>query len=326
MTTTATILTRAIGTALLLAGLAPSTPVDAASWPERTVRVIVTNPPGTGIDVITRLFAERLSARWKQPVVVENLVGADGIVAAREFVGKRDSHSLLYGFPGLITMNPLMHEKLPYDPARDLVPIASTTDNFVAIAASASLKVASLPDLVALARTRANKLNWAATPGTPFFAFAGLQKSAGVEMVHVPYRDFNQALVDLAEGRIDAVATGLAPLRSHVQAGKIKLLAFINRGRAPFAPEVPTVAEAGYADLTFDAVTGFFGGRDMPGELRERIAADIRAIAAEPAVKDRVAKLGSVVSTGTPADFAAAIEKQRAQVAAIHRTIAKPAQ
>ena len=88
--------------------------------------------------------------------------------------------------------------------------------------------------------------------------------------------DFNQAIVDLGEGRIDAVASGVAPLRPHAATGKIRLLAFINRQRAPFAPEVPTVAEAGYPDLTFDAVTGFFGWRDMPAELRERIAANVR--------------------------------------------------
>jgi tripartite-type tricarboxylate transporter receptor subunit TctC len=285
------------------------------------------NPPGTGLDVVARLFAERLSARWKQPVIVENIPGADGNIAAREFVANRDNHTLLYSFPGLITINPLMYEKLQFDPARDLVPIASTSDNFVAIAASASLNVDSLAALVALARQRGGKLNWAATPGVPFYAFAGLQKSAGADMVQVAYRDFNQALVDLGEGRIDAVASGVAPLRAHTATGKVRLLAFINRQRAPFAPEVPTVAEAGYPDLTFDAVTGFFGWRDMPAELRERVAGNVQEIAADPAVQGRLIKKGSVARGSTPAEFAAAIEEQRAKVASIARTMAKkPAQ
>ena len=312
---------------LLFAGLTLLAPVEATAWPERTVRVIMPNPPGTGLDVVARLFAERLAARWRQPVIVENIPGADGNIAAREFAAKRDNHTLLYSFPGLITINPRMYEKLPFDPARDLVPIASTSDNFVAIAASGSLKVDTLATLVQLARTRGGRLNWAATPGVPFFAFAGLQKGVGVDMVQVGYRDFNQAIVDLGEGRIDAVASGVAPLRPHVETGKVRLLAFVNRQRAPFAPEVPTVAEAGYPDLTFDAVTGFFGWRDMPAELGERIAANVREIASDPAVHGRLIKMGSVARGSTPAEFAAAIEEQRVKVASIARAMAKnPAQ
>jgi tripartite-type tricarboxylate transporter receptor subunit TctC len=306
---------------LLLAGFTLIAPVEASAWPERRIRVIMPNPPGTGLDIVARLFAERLAARWKQPVIVENLPGADGNIAAREFVAKPDNHTLLYSFPGLITINPLTYEKLPYDPARDLVPIASTSDNYLAIAASENLKVDSLAALVQLARSRGGKLNWAATPGVPYFAFAGLQKSTGIDMVQVSYRDFNQAIVDLGEGRIDAVASGVVPLRPHAETGKLRLLAFINRQRAPFAPQVPTVAEAGYPDLTFDAITGFFGWRDMPAELRERIAADVREIASEPAIQERLVKMGSIARGSTPAEFVAAIEEQRAKIAAIARGI-----
>ena len=302
-----------------LALMAPSS--LAQNWPQRTVRVLVPNPPGVGIDVIARLFAERLANRWRQPVIVENLPGADGIVAAREFVSKRDNHTLLYSFPGLISINPLLHEKLPYDPDRDLVPIASTSENALAIAVSAILGVGSLGELALLARSRPGKLTWAATPGVPYFAFAAFQKGSGGEMVQASYRDFNQALVDLGEGRIDAVAAGVTPLLPHVHSGKIKLLAFITRERVPIAPDIPTVVEAGYANLPLSGATGFFGWRDMPTELRERIAADIREIAADPAIVQRLAKIGSVVRGSTPAEYAAAIEEQRTTMAAIAKLI-----
>jgi tripartite-type tricarboxylate transporter receptor subunit TctC len=302
-------------------------PLLAQSWPQRTVRVILPNPPGVGIDVIARLFAEPLSGRWGQPVIIENLPGADGIAAVREFVGRRDNHTLLYSFAGLITINPILHEKLPYDPARDLVSIASTSDNFLAIAVSESLKVGSLAELEKLARSRPGKLTWAATPGLPYYALAAFQMSSGSDMVQASYRDFNQALADLGEGRIDVVAAGVTPLLSQVQTGKIKLVAFINPGRAPVAPEVPTVTEAGYPQLTFSAVTGFFGWRDMPTELRERIAADIRAIAAEPAIQARLTSMGSAARGSTPLEFDQAIEEQRAKVAAIAKAVAsKPKQ
>ncbi|HEY7297904.1 MAG TPA: tripartite tricarboxylate transporter substrate binding protein [Xanthobacteraceae bacterium] len=311
---------------ILLAGLVAAAPVEAKAWPERTVRVIMPNPPGTTLDVIARLFAEKLAANWRQPVIVENLPGADGNLAAREFVGRHDNHVLLYSFPGLITINPLLYEKLPYDPVRDLVPIAFTSDNFIAIASSGSLKVDSVAGLVELARSRAAKLNWAATPGLPYFALAGLQRAAGVAMVQVPYRDFSQAVGDLGEGRIDAAAAGVTPFLSSTQAGKVRLLAFINRQRAPFAPSVPTIAEAGYPDLTFDAVTGFFGWRDMPPDLRERLAADVREVASDPAVRERLLRLGSVPRSGTPAEFVAAVQDQRDKIAAIARAIGTKAQ
>ena len=293
---------------------------SAQDWPQRTVRVIVPLPPGTAIDVSARLIAEQLSARWKQPVIVENVAGADGVLAAKEFVGRRDDHTLLYSFAGLITINPLLYEKLPYDP-RDLAPIATTSDNFLVVAASAKLKIGSLADLLKRARSSSAKLNWAATSGIPYFAFAGFLKSAGVEMVYVPYRDFSPALSDLGEGRIDVASTALTQLIPHAQAGRATFLALLNRTRTPLAPDVPTAAEVGYPDLAFDGVTGLFGGKDMPPRLRERIATDVRAVVENPAVRDRLPPLGIVARASTPAEFTTAIEDQRKKIAAIATAI-----
>jgi len=293
---------------------------SAQDWPQRTVHMLVPLPPGTAIDVSARLIAEHLSARWKQPVVVENIAGADGVLAAKEFAGRRDDHTLLYSFAGLITINPFLYEKLPYDP-RDLAPIATTSDNFLVVASSAKLKIGSLAELLKHARASSSKLNWAATSGIPYFAFAGFVKSAGVDMVYVPYRDFNPALSDLGEGRIEVVSTALTQLIPHAQAGRVKFLALLNRTRAPLAPDVPTAAEMGYPDLAFDGVTGLFGGKDMPSRLRERIAADVRAVVDTPAVRDRLPPLGIVARPSTPAEFTAAIEEQRKKIAAIATAI-----
>jgi tripartite-type tricarboxylate transporter receptor subunit TctC len=307
----------AVGLALGLS----AAPAFADAWPQRSVRVVVPVPPGVGLDVITRLYAERLAARWRQPVVVENLPGADGIIAIREFATKRDNHTLFYYGSAAIIINTLMYQKLPYNTDRDLVPIATASENALAIAVPTSLGVGSLGELAKLARSRPGKLTWAATPGGPHFAFAAFEKSSGAGMVRATYRDFNQALIDLREGRIDAVAAGVAPLLPHARAGKIKLLAFVNSRRAPVAPDVPTAAEAGYPDVTISAVTGFFGWRDMPGDLREQVAVDIRAVAADAAVGDRLAKIGSIARGSTPAEFAADIEAARTRFAAIAKMI-----
>src|SRR5438128_2536522 len=174
---------RALAVALLATWVLAAAPSIAQTWPQRTVRVIVPLPPGIPTDLVCRLFADRLSERWRQPVVVENRQGADGIPALSGFVSARDDHTLLCSFPGIVTINPLIYERLPYDPSRDLVPVVSLSDNFIGIAVAGALKVSSLDDFVKLARSQPGKLNWAASPGNPLYGFAGLLKSAGIEMV-----------------------------------------------------------------------------------------------------------------------------------------------
>src|SRR5205823_8620885 len=140
--------------------------------------------------------------------------------------------------------------RLPYDPAKDLVPIVPLIDNFLGVSATASLKVNSRADLVTAARAQTGKINWAATPGLPYYIVLALQRSAGLDMVQVSYRDFAPAYQDLNQGRLHVAATGVPTLLPHHQAGTAKLLVVSNRERSPQAPDVPTAAEAGYPDLT----------------------------------------------------------------------------
>ena len=304
--------------ATLVAALAMSpAPSIAEAWPQRTVRIIVPLPAGSGTDIAARWCAERLAARWGKPVIVENRQGSDGIPAVMGVIGARDNHTFLFSFAGVVTINPFIHEKLPYDPARDLVPIASVADNFLAIGVSATLNVNTLAEFVTLARTQPGKLNWAATPGLPHYVFAAIQKSTGIELIRASYREFGPALADLGEGRIHAVASSISILTPPVQAGRARMLMVVNRARSPLAPDVPTAAEAGYPELTFDGVVGFYGTRDMPAEITDRVAADVAAVANDPTLAERLASLGSALRVGTPAEFAAAIEEQRAKIAAI---------
>ena len=151
----------------------------AQSWPQRTVKLIVPLSPGTGTDVTARLYADRLSQRWGQPVVVENRPGADALVAVSAFVGARDEHTLLFSFGGPVTINPILMDKLPYDPERDLVPIVSASDSFLAVAVANYLDINSLDELAKRARAEPGKLTWAATAGLPRFAFAGFARARG---------------------------------------------------------------------------------------------------------------------------------------------------
>ena len=313
--------------AILIAAVALPAAAQAQSsaWPNRTVRVITPLGPGSGMDIAARTFAERLSQRWGQAVVVENRQGADGILAVQAMMADRDNHSLLFSFAGLISINPLINDKLPYDPARDVVPVAAALDSTLAVVATASINASTLQEFVALARAEPGKLNWAATTGLPLYVVAALQKSANIDITQIAYRDFAPAFQDFAGGRVHLLATGITLLLPQVASGRGRFLMIPNRDRSPLAPDVPTAREAGFPDLTFDATNGFYGWRDMPEELKNKIAADVRAIASDPAVAERLKATGAVMRPGTPADFAAAIEEQRKKVAAVMQTMtAKP--
>ena len=313
------------GVAVCAMSAPSSAQAPSQSWPQRTVRLITPLGPGSGMDIAARTFAEKLSQRWGHPVVVENRQGGDGIPAVQSMLSDRDNHSLIYGFAGLVSINPIIHEKLPYDAARDIVPVASVVDATIPLVVSETLKVGSTAEFVALARAQPGQLNWAATTGLPLYIVAALQKSAGIDITQISYRDFGPAFQDFATGRVHLLATGITGLLPQVNAGRGKFLFVPNRERSPLAPDVPTAVEAGFPDLTFDAVNGIYGWRDMPAALKDRIAADVRAIAADPAVAERLKPTGAVMRPGTAAEFSAAIAQQRAQVAAVAQMlVAKP--
>ena len=292
---------------------------QAQSWPQRTVRFIVPLGPGSATDISARLVAERLQQRWGQPVVIENRPGGDGFLAITAFLAANDDHTLLYAGMGTFTAHPYLHEKLPYN-RDDIVPVAGVSNIVVAVAVPDSLKVNSLAELVSLARAQPGKLNAAAVPGITDFITSAFLKTAGLEMARVPYRDINQSLADLGEGRIQVALLSLSMVQPQVQAGKARLLAVTSRNRVPSLSEVPTVSEAGHPVLELEGLVGLYGPRTMLPELRERIASDIRGVV-DPAMAARLATTGQVLNVTTPAEYAAAIEDQRAKVAAVAQII-----
>ena len=301
--------------AAALAFVASATPSPAQTWPQRPVKLLVTLGPGSGVDIGTRLLADRLSKRWGQPVVVENRPGGDGLVAISAMIAAQDDHVLLASPTSSFTAHPFVYKNLPYKP-EDLQPIARVSNTIIVMAVPADLPVKSLAELVALARAQPGKLNWAGTTGAIDFLVAGFLRTAGLSLSKVPYRNQVEAANDLAAGRIQLNETAYAIVRPQLQAGKIKLLAVTNGVRAPVLPDVPTVTEAGYPDLALDGLVGFFGPPEMPLPLREHIAADVGEVGADPAIAARLNDTGQLPNFGGPAEFHAAIELQRARVAA----------
>jgi tripartite-type tricarboxylate transporter receptor subunit TctC len=317
-----------IALAATLAVAAAAWPVTARAqvaaatqpWPQHPVRFILPLGPGSGSDIGARLFAERLTARWGQPVVIENRPGGDSFVAITAFIGAHDDHTLLFAPTSTFTAHSILHSKLPYDP-RELMPIARVTNTLIALSVPASLGVGTVKELVALARARPGKLNRASITGALDFVLSGFLKGADLTMEKVPYRDPVQAVTDLAEGRIQVYTAAFAIVQSQLQAGTVKAVAMTNRQRAPTAPSIPTAAEAGYPALEFDGLVGLFGPTSMAPALRDRIANDIREVASDPYIEPRLIATGQILNPGTAAEFAAAIGEQRSKLAAIAKAL-----
>jgi tripartite-type tricarboxylate transporter receptor subunit TctC len=294
---------------------------DTVPWPQRQVRIVVTFPPGSANDAAARILADALGKRWGHTVVVENRTGAEGTLGVASFVAAHDDHTLLYSVAGSVTVAPLLIDKLPYDPDRDLVPIVATASIVLTVAIHHSLPAKSLDDLVSVLRAAPGRYAWASGPTLPRYAFEAFLKRNGLSMNYVAYRDAAQPQADLGEGRIQLLFTSLLASHSPVQLGKARFLAIANSSRAGRIPDVPTVREAGHPELSIDGLSGLFGWRGMPDALRRRIAADVTAVVSEPDAGRRIEATGQLVIGGTPEQFEAGIAEQRAFITEVAKLI-----
>lgn len=300
-----------------------STPAPAENWPQRPVRFIIPFGPGAGADIGARLIQEQLQKHWGKPVVIENRPGGDSMVAIQAFLSANDDHTFLWAPSGNFTVHPTLYQKLPYDPA-DIVPIARFSNTILAVGVPAAMQINTLKELVERVRAAPGKFNETAVPGVTDFAFDYLAKTEGLVVQKVPYRDTVQAASDLGEGRIQIYASSYAILRPQTEAGRIKVLAVMGRERAPSLPDIPSVAEAGYPAAEMEGLVGLFGVKDVPAELREKIAADVVAAARDPAVVARLNATAQTPNPGGPKEFAESIARQRAQIAIIAKAVGIP--
>jgi tripartite-type tricarboxylate transporter receptor subunit TctC len=305
--------TASLGLAASLAALAA--PTRAQAWPQRPVKFILPLGPGSGADISARMIAERLTKKWGQPVVIENRPGAEGVIAINAVLSARDDHILLFGPSSSYVGHPYTLEKVPYN-QDDLKPIARVTSTLVSVGVTPKLNVGSLKELFDLARAQPGQFNWTTITGVTDIIVGGFVKKAGLDMVRLRYRDPVTAVTDVSEGRVHLYVAAFAISRGPAAAGRIKLIAMTNRERAPVRPDLPTVAEAGFPDLSFDGNVGVFGPPNVEPELRERIAADVTEIVRDPEVAKRLEATGQLLRPGGAAEFAAAIKDQAEKLAA----------
>ena len=306
--------------AIALFTLACAAPAQAQSWPSRTVKFIVPFGPGAGADIGARLFAEKLTAKWGQPVVIENRPGGDSIVAIQAFLSANDDHVLLFGPSGNFTVHPFNYSKLSYNPA-DLIPIARASNTLLAAAVKSDAPYKNVKEFTEAVRASPGTFNYGAVPGITEFTFWGYVYHEKLNLTQVPYRDINVAPVDLGEGRIQMVMASYAIVQPQVNAGRIKLFVVNNKTRIAPAPDVPTAREQGYPSLEVEGLVGLFGLKSMSDELKEKIVADFRAVAADGSIAERLKATGQAINVGGPKEFADSINEQRANVAAVAKAI-----
>jgi tripartite-type tricarboxylate transporter receptor subunit TctC len=297
-----------------------SAPAQVQNWPTRAVKFIIPFGPGAGADIGARLFAEKLTARWGQPVVVENRPGGDSVVAINAFLSANDDHVLMFGPSGNFTVHPFIYSKLNYNPA-DIIPIARASTTLLAAAVKADAPYSNVKEFTEAVRANPGKFNYGAVQGITEFTFWGYVHHEKLQITQVPYRDINVAPVDLGEGRIQMVMSSFAIVQPQVNAGRIKLFVVNNKTRIAAAPNVPTAREQGFPSLEVEGLVGLFGLKSMSDELKEKIAADFRAVTADGSIAERLRATGQAINVGGPKEFTASINEQRANVAAVVKAI-----
>ena len=307
--------------ALLLAILSPCVAAAQAWSPARAVKLVVPFAPGGQPDVVARAVAEPLSRALGQPVIVENRPGAGGNIAA-ELVAKApaDGHTLLVGTNGPLAVSAALDPTLPYDPLRDLAPITlvGTSPNLIAV--HPALGVRTLRELVARARAEPGALNFASVGKGSIsqLSMELLNSVAGIRTVHVPYNGGAPAVLALVAGDVQLLSLNPTALIPQLQAGKIAVVAQTGARRSPLIPDVPTVAESGYAGFDSDVWIAIAAPAKTPPAAIARLHAELARIIRDPALKASLWDRQWIDPVGgTPAEAAEVIRREKAKWARI---------
>jgi tripartite-type tricarboxylate transporter receptor subunit TctC len=302
-----------------------ATGVGAQGYPERPVRVLVGYPPGGGTDLVARLIAVPLSERWRQPVVVENRPGANAILATEAVAkAKPDGYTLLMAYATELALNPATHRKLPYDPVRDLAPIAQLASAPLVMAVHPSLAAQDLPGLVALAKAKPGALSYSSSGTGSVHQFAGelFKLRSGIDMVHIPYKGSGPATADAVSGQVQVTFASVASVLRFVQSGRLRALAVTSPQRSPQLPNVPTAAEAGVPGVELTSWYGVLAPAGTPAEVIRKVAADVAAALAAPEVRKGFEAQGLDIAQSSPAAFAAFIRAEADKYQRIARAAA----
>jgi tripartite-type tricarboxylate transporter receptor subunit TctC len=301
----------------LVAGLLMAAVVaHAQNYPAKPVRVITPFTAGSAIDTLARVLGQKLGDTWGQQVVIDNRIGANGIIGTEAATkAPPDGYTVYLGNISTLAVNPHLYLKLPYDALRDFAPVTLAATIPVVLVVHPSLPVKSVKELIALAKANPGQLNYASggTGSAQHLPMEMLRVDTGINIVHVPYKGLGPAFSDVLGGQVPMMFTGVSNVVPYMKTGRLRVLAIGSPKRSSTLPEVPTVAEAGVPGFDFDSWTGYLVPVGTPANLIAKLHADITRTLTAPDVRDKLVTLGFELVGGTPDAFATLIRNDIAR-------------
>jgi tripartite-type tricarboxylate transporter receptor subunit TctC len=283
----------------------------SAQYPAKPVRVLLHFPAGGSTDVVTRILANALGEAMGQPFVVENKPGADGAIAADTVIKSPPDGTTLFVATNTAMMQvPLLKKDPPYDPVSAFTPISLVGRYTFVLVTTPNLPIKSMAELIAYARANPGKINFASYSGASQLAYAQIVKTAGVDMVRIPYKGEAPSVADLLGGTIHAVFATPTVTLSHVRDGKLRALAVTTPTRSPLLPDVPTTVEAGMPPISVEFFAALFGPAKMPPEIAARLSKELNSIMARPQIREQVDRQGFALAGSTPQDLGGFVKQQ----------------
>ena len=307
--------------AVLLAG-APQAARAQDAFPSKPIRLVVPFTPGGVTDTSARVIAEFLGRRLGQQVVVDNKPGASGNIGTQIVAtAPADGHTLLLGFDGTMVINPHVFQKVPFDTVKDFAPVGKIGDAVLILVAHPGLQARTLQEVIALSKSQAGGLSYGTSGigGTPHIAGELLRQRTGANLQHVPYKGGGQAITDAIGGAIPLVYTAVAGAQGHVKTGKLRAIAVSSAARSSSLPEVPTFTEAGVPDFAVSSWVGLFAPAATPRTVVQKLNAELNAVLADPAARERLAVLGIDPTPGTPEQYVEEVRRDLARYGQVVR-------
>jgi tripartite-type tricarboxylate transporter receptor subunit TctC len=295
----------------------------AQAYPTRPVTLVIPFPPGGGNDALGRMVADKMSKSLGQQIVVDNRGGAGGTIATRAVAKSApDGHTILLAYTGTLAINPSLYANPGYDPRRDFAPIGLIGALSSVLVVHPSLPVRSVAELIAYAKSRPGRIDYAFVPGTVGHITTELFASiAGIEITRIPYKGNGPALTDLIGGHVSMMFLSILPVLEHVRAGTLNGLAVTSATRSNLLPDVPTIAQSGVPGFSAVIHYGLLAPRGTPPDIIERLNAALVAALSADDVRARLAAEGGELLPGTPEDYGADIDSEETKWGALVRKL-----
>jgi tripartite-type tricarboxylate transporter receptor subunit TctC len=300
--------------ALAIAAACPAASYAADAYPSRPIRFIMPYPVGGTIDTSGRAVALELGERLGQQLVVDNRTGAGGTLGAEMGAhSPPDGYTVVMGGTGTLAISPGLDRRLGYDPLRDFAPITLLATTPYVLVAHPSVAAANVRELIALAKSKPGGLIYASggSGSAPHLIGEVFKKSAGIDLLHVPYKGSTPAKIDLMAGRAQLFFTGIPPVASEIRSGRLRALGVTSARRTPALPDVPTIAESGVHDFDVNPWFGMLAPAHTPAAIVTRLHDEIVGILQRPAIRERFVRDGVDPVGNTPAEFSAFIRSER---------------